>query len=201
MIIFHYSRSCWLIFLCAVLCYLMAHYIMKQSLFESFRDRRNPYFRYDCNHVSNKVVIVSGFYLHLLTNKQIFEDYYLNKSPIINKIDFVELALNSISDYDHRVFWIQIPLSVKKVSFHLNFIRIYQITSKEGISKLFCDPLILCCGSSQKEPHIKEWLRNSESCNHRCNKENSIHKYLDCLSHLWVTTKYLMIKMTLQVGL
>ena len=83
---------------------LMAHYIMKQSLFESFRDRHNPYFRYDCNHVSNKVVISVGFYLHLLTNKQTFEDFYLTKSPIINGIEFVALALNSISDYSHRVF-------------------------------------------------------------------------------------------------
>ena len=82
----------------------MAHYIMKQSLFESFRDRHNPYFRYDCNYVSNKVVISVGFYLHLLTNKQAFEDYYLTKSPIINGIEFVALALNSISDYGHRVF-------------------------------------------------------------------------------------------------
>ena len=82
----------------------MAQYIMKQSLFESFRDRHNPYFRYDCNHVSNKVVISVGFYLHLLANKQTFEDHYLFKSPIINKIEFVALALNGISDYSHRVF-------------------------------------------------------------------------------------------------
>ena len=90
---------------------------MKQSLFECFRDRHNPYFRYDCNHVSNKVVISVGFYLHLLTNKQTFEDYYLSKSPIINKIEFVALAMSSISDHSHRVFWIQIPLSVKKLVF------------------------------------------------------------------------------------
>ena len=83
---------------------LMAHYIMKQLLFESFRDRHNLYFRYDCNGVSNKVVISVGLYLHLLTNKQTFEDFYLTKSPIINGIEFVALALNSISDYGHRVF-------------------------------------------------------------------------------------------------
>ena len=77
---------------------------MKQSLFESFRARHNPYFRYDCNYVSNKVVISVGFYFYLLTNKQTFEDYYLSKSPIINEIEFVSLALSRISDHSHRVF-------------------------------------------------------------------------------------------------